>query len=271
MRWYCALTEYLLENDDVDGSKVIWPQLEEKIVSLYRALLLYQMKSVCFYYRHRGYEFLRDLANWNHWDDNIKTVRAAEDDLRNDIDQYIQIQGKDILGQLFQNATKTNELLESFHQTLQDFVIFQKSNVDEKNKQCLRDLFVVDPQDDMKKIEKNKDSLLSEVNEWIFQMEEYQAFTDWSSIGTTTLPSCRLLWIKGSAGTGKTMLLMGIVRDLLSHSATFAPRVSHFFCQGTIKTLNTATATLRCLIWMSHLDDPRTTTAFNISPEIKTR
>ncbi|EHK47241.1 hypothetical protein TRIATDRAFT_217787 [Trichoderma atroviride IMI 206040] len=255
MRWYCALTEHFLEKDHVDGLQSIWLHLEEKILFLYKVILLYQMKSVCSYYRHRGYEFLQDLANWNHWDDDIKTIRAAEDSLRNDLEQYINVQGKDMLGRLFRHATKMNDELGSFHQTLQDFLIFQKSNVDEKNKQCLRDLFVVDPQDDMKKIEKNKDALLSEANEWIFQTEEYQAFTDWSSVGSTS-PSCRLLWIKGDAGTGKTMLLMGIIRELLSHSATLAPKVSHFFCQGTVKSLNTATATLRCLLWLLLVQQP---------------
>lgn len=255
MRWYCALTEHFLEKDHVDGLKSIWLYLEAKILLLYRVILLYQMKSVCSYYRHRGYEFLQDLANWNHWDDDIKTIRAVEDNLRNDLDQYINFQGKDTLGRLFRHATKMNDMLESFHQTLQDFVIFQKSNVDEKNKQCLRDLFVVDPQDDMKKIEKNKDTLLSEANEWIFQTEEYQAFTDWSNAGSTS-PSCRLLWIKGLAGTGKSMLLMGIIRELLNHSAILAPKVSHFFCQGTVKSLNTATATLRCLLWLLLVQQP---------------
>lgn len=171
MRWYCALTEHFLEKDHVDGFQSIWLHLEERILFLYKVILLYQMKSVCSYYRHRGYEFLQDLANWNHWDDDIKTIGAAEDTLRNDLDQYINVQGKDMLGRLFRHATKMNDELGSFHQTLQDFLFFQKSNVDEKNRQCLRDLFVVDPQDDMKKIEKNKDTLLSEANEWIFQTE----------------------------------------------------------------------------------------------------
>ncbi|KAM0520629.1 hypothetical protein ACHAPE_003026 [Trichoderma viride] len=255
MTWYCALTEYLLDKDHIDELESIRPQLEKKILSLYKVLLLYQMRSVCSYYRHRGYEFLRGLANWDHWEDDLKTVKETEDALCSDLDRYIKVREKDMLGQVLQHATKTNELLGSFHQTLQDFVVFQKSNVDEKNKQCLRDLFVVDPQDDMKKIERNKDTLLSEANEWIFQMEEYQAFTDWSNTDTAP-PLCRLLWIKGNAGTGKTMLLMSIIRELLNQSATLTPKVSYFFCQGTVKSLNTATATLRCLIWLLLVQQP---------------
>jgi hypothetical protein len=55
------------------------------------------------------------------------------------------------------------------------------------------------------------------------------------------------MWIKGHAGTGKTMLLIG---KLSSQSAKLAPSVSHFFCQGTNAALNSATAILRSLIWL---------------------
>ncbi|KAL7932075.1 hypothetical protein V8C35DRAFT_329060 [Trichoderma chlorosporum] len=255
MEWYCAVSEYLLKTQQVEESRSIWPRLEKEIICLYKALLLYQMKSICSYYQHRGLNFLRDLVNRNDCDDAFEAVKAAEDVLRIDLDQYIKVQEKNMLEQLLQRAKEMTELLGDLRQTLQDLVILQKSNLDEKNKQCLRDLFVVDPQDDMKKIEKNKDTLLSQANSWIFQMEEYQAFIDWGN-SASVLPPCRLLWIKGHAGTGKTMLLMGIIRELLSHSATFAPKVSHFFCQGTVKALNTATATLRCLIWMLLVQQP---------------
>ncbi|PNP46434.1 hypothetical protein THARTR1_10756 [Trichoderma harzianum] len=255
MGWYCSLADCLMENYGVDESGSILPQLEKKIISLYKALLKYQMKSICFYYRHQGLQFLRELVNLDNLENNYKTLRDAEDVLRYDLDQYIKLKGKTTLEELLGRANGIVELLGDLRQTLQDNVIYQKSNLDERNKECLRDLFVVDPQDDMKKIEKNKDTLLSQANNWIFQTKEYQAFTDWNKTGSM-LPSCRLLWIKGHAGTGKTMLLMGIIRELLSHSAAFAPKVSHFFCQGTVKALNTGTATLRCLIWMLLIQQP---------------
>ncbi|KAL6830725.1 WD40-repeat-containing domain protein [Trichoderma sp. SZMC 28015] len=255
MEWYCSLTECLMDKNDVDESGLILSQLERRIISLYKALLQYQMKSICSYYRHQGFQFLRELVNLDSWENDYKTIRGAEDVLRHDLDQYIKVQGKTMLEKLLGRAKGMVELLGDLRQTLQDIIIHQNSNLDERNKQCLKDLFVVDPQDDMKKIEKNKDTLLSEANNWIFQMEEYQAFTNWNDAGSM-LPSCRLLWIKGHAGTGKTMLLMGIIRKLLSHSAIFAPKVSHFFCQGTVKALNTATATLRCLIWMLLIQQP---------------
>ncbi|KAK0760127.1 LOW QUALITY PROTEIN: hypothetical protein N5P37_007207 [Trichoderma harzianum] len=149
----------LMEKDDVDESGLILSQLEREILSLYKALLQYQMKSICSYYRHQGLQFLRELANLNSWENDYKAIRDAEGVLRHDLDQYIKVQGKTMLEELLGRAKGMVELLGDLRQTLQDIVIYQKSNLDERNKQCLRDLFVVDPQDDMKKIEKNKDTV----------------------------------------------------------------------------------------------------------------
>jgi tRNA A37 threonylcarbamoyladenosine biosynthesis protein TsaE len=67
----------------------------------------------------------------------------------------------------------------------------------------------------MESIEEKKDKLLEDAYKWIFYTQEYAAFTDWDDSG----PDCssnRLLWIKGPAGTGKTMLMIGIIRKLCS-------------------------------------------------------
>ncbi|KJZ68649.1 hypothetical protein HIM_11961 [Hirsutella minnesotensis 3608] len=107
----------------------------------------------------------------------------------------------------------------------------------------------------MKKIENKKDALLESTYEWIFDTEQYAGFTRWGDDGHDPDPS-RLLWIKGHAGTGKTMLLIGIIRELESKPDSLAPRLSYFFCQGTDSTLNNATAALRSLIWMLLVQQP---------------
>ena len=58
---------------------------------------------------------------------------------------------------------------------------------------------------------------------------------------------------------GKTMLLSGIIHKLSDQPAKLASTLSYFFCQSqgrTEKRLNTATATLRSLIWMLLLQQP---------------
>ncbi len=196
MNWYCALTERLLNEDSVEigheSYKAILQRLEEKVVALYEALLLYQMKSVCRYYRHQSYTFLRDLANLDKWDADLRTVTDAEDSFRRDWDQYKRLYIEDVLEQLGKDAEKMRELLGDIHLDIREFIDQHKAmQMDDRDKKCLRDLYVVDPQDDMEKIEKNKDMLLGKAYKWILDMDEYATFTNWSNrwLCLTTMPA----------------------------------------------------------------------------------
>ena len=120
---------------------------------------------------------------------------------------------------------------------------------------CRRDLRVVDPQHDMERIEKGKDELLDDAYQWILRTPEYAAFTNWDDSGSDRPPR-RLLWIKGHAGTGKTMLMIGLIRQLSHQPVAVSPALSFFFCQGTDTALNNATAVLRSLIWLLLLQQP---------------
>ncbi|KAL2137705.1 hypothetical protein VTI28DRAFT_8513 [Corynascus sepedonium] len=214
------------------------------------------MKSVCSYYRHQAFEFLRALANWDDWDGYLEAVIYAEKCLLDDWGQFDKIKARNLQHELSKRTKRIEELLETIGQDIQTFIALQKEmRRDDEDAECLRHLFVVDPQDDIKKIERNKDPLVDGAYKWIFDTREYAAFTNWCD-DESSLPSCRLLWIKGHAGTGKTMLLMGIIRELSSKSAKLAPCVSHFFCQGMNNALNSATATLRSLVWLLLVQQP---------------
>jgi hypothetical protein len=52
------------------------------------------------------------------------------------------------------------------------------------------------------------------------------------------------------------MLLTGIIRELSDQPAVFARTLSYFFCQSSDTSLNSATATLRSLIWMLVIQQP---------------
>ncbi|KAF3763158.1 hypothetical protein M406DRAFT_84049 [Cryphonectria parasitica EP155] len=108
-------------------------------------------------------------------------------------------------------------------------------------------LCVTDMAAEIKSLQQRKDSLLADSYKWILGNQQYQEFTEWQSGDTKTL-----LWIKGDAGKGKTMLLIGIVDELTTQLDTLFDKshLSYFFCQGTDNRLNTATAILRGLIWM---------------------
>ena len=261
MDWYCALTDHLLDESNIEigdeSFESILRQLEEKVIALYKALLQYQMKSVCsYYYRNRALVFLRGLANLDNWDGDLKSVTDAEETLQKDLDRYNSQYMKSTLGQLVKRAEGREKLLGDIRQDVRDFIALQKEiQRDGKDAKCLRDLFVVDPQYDMDNIEKKKDILLDDAFKWILDTKEYAAFTNWGN-DESVLPPCQLLWVKGHAGTGKTMLLIGIIRELSNRPAVLTPNVSHFFCQGTNQTLNSATAALRSLVWLLLVQQP---------------
>ncbi|KAN0085480.1 hypothetical protein V8E54_001947 [Elaphomyces granulatus] len=71
----------------------------------------------------------------------------------------------------------------------------------------------------------------------------------------------QLLWIKGDAGKGKTMLMIGTIDELQqqvarSRKSSATEVLSYFLCQGTDSRLNTATAILRGLIYLLVSEQP---------------
>ena len=115
-----------------------------------------------------------------------------------------------------------------------------EKEIDKLNKR-LRDLRPTDPRDDKKRIEETKGGLLKDSYRWILNNADFQRWRrDQQS---------RLLWIKGDAGKGKTMLLCGII-DELDKSMRGSTSVSYFFCQATDLRINSATAVLRGLMYM---------------------
>ncbi|KAJ6439182.1 NACHT and WD40 domain protein [Purpureocillium lavendulum] len=213
MDWYCALAEYILKEDSIETKDVnqgaILNQLEQKTVALYKTLLLYQIRSVLCYYRHQGLDFLRSLVNLDDWDGSLKSVKAAEETLRKDSDQYNTLHKKIALGKLIDTAEGMERSLGDMHQTLQDFVTMQKvARREDVDAACQKDLRVLDPHHDMERIEKSKGELVVDAYKWILQTKEYATFTLWNDSGPER--PCRLLWIKGPAGTGKTMLMIAL-------------------------------------------------------------
>ncbi|KAK4232915.1 hypothetical protein C8A03DRAFT_39421, partial [Achaetomium macrosporum] len=253
MDWYCALTEHLLKKNNIAAGndfQAVLRQLEERIIKLYKALLLYQMRSVCSYYRNQGLVFLRGMLSLDNWDGDLKLVTDAETAVEHDAAQYFQEQTKTSLGELVKHAEGMKTQLGNIHQTLQDFISLQKDiRKDDMEAACRRDLRVVDPQHDMERIERGKDELLDDAYQWILRTPEYIGFTNWDD-SESNYPPRRLLWIKGHAGTGKTMLMIGLIRQLSDQPVILAPALSFFFCQGTDAALNNATAVLRSLIWL---------------------
>jgi hypothetical protein len=111
---------------------------------------------------------------------------------------------------------------------------------DEENKKCLKDLCLTNPSYDKMRIEQTKGDLLEDSYKWILGHSD---FNRWRYDD-----QCRLLWIKGDPGKGKTMLLCGIINELKSTPADSL--LSFFFCQGTDTRINNSRAVLRGLIYL---------------------
>jgi NACHT domain/Heterokaryon incompatibility protein (HET) len=109
-----------------------------------------------------------------------------------------------------------------------------------RDQECLQHLYATDPSDDKDRIEQNKGGLLEDSYHWILNNSD---FLQWRNDLQT-----RLLWVKGDPGKGKTMLLCGIINQLMStlHTAN----VSFFFCQATDARIHNATAVLRGLLYL---------------------
>lgn len=92
----------------------------------------------------------------------------------------------------------------------------------------------------MVRIESTKDKLLEGCYEWILQDPNFRKWQDDDE--------CRLLWMSGDPGKGKTMLMISLVREL-SQLTNNSSALTFFFCQSTDSGLNTATSVLRGLLW----------------------
>jgi hypothetical protein len=115
-----------------------------------------------------------------------------------------------------------------------------KDEID-KLETCLRDIHNTDPRHDKHRIESTKGGLLADSYRWVLDNTTFQQWRQ--------EPNNRLLWIKGDPGKGKTMLLCGLINEL-QNSMPRNELLSYFFCQATDARINSATATLRGLLYM---------------------
>ncbi|KAN0071270.1 WD40-repeat-containing domain protein [Elaphomyces granulatus] len=256
MDWYWNLSALFFKEDTDNNSPAgLREQLGKRVVDLYKELLLYQVKSVCSYYRNRWLALLRDIIKLDDWDGGLQGVQRAEKAFELDSNVYINQETRSNLQELVKIA-KDKEvklrqelvLLRDINQALQDRVSQEK---EKESKICLQELYVIDPKAEMKAIEERKDPLFRDSYRWILNSDQYKNFTSW----TDNNPH-RLLWTKGDAGKGKTMLLIGIIQELSLQLESNSPHLSYFFIQGTDSKSNTATAVLRCLIWMMLVQNP---------------
>src|SRR6202046_624074 len=122
-----------------------------------------------------------------------------------------------------------------------------------KDNSCLADFLLTNPRSEKTRIERDKGGLLTDSFRWILNNSEFQRWREDNH--------SQLLWIKGDAGKGKTMLMIGIIDELQqqvarSGKSSVTEALSYFLCQGTDLRLNTATAILRGIIFLLASEQP---------------
>jgi hypothetical protein len=92
-------------------------------------------------------------------------------------------------------------------------------------------------------LKESKDKLVQEAITWVLQDSRYQQWLTGNEI-------C-LLWVRGGAGKGKTMMSIGLIEQLIILSKVSdhgSSVVTYFFCQNADYRLNTVEAILKGLI-----------------------
>ncbi|KAJ5455936.1 uncharacterized protein N7458_004200 [Penicillium daleae] len=114
------------------------------------------------------------------------------------------------------------------------------STAEEADRLCIRALRCPDSLVVKNRLKENKDKLLPQSIQWIHQDPQYRSWQNGDEV-------C-LLWVKGGAGKGKTMISIGIIEKLLrlQHESTM---VTYFFCQNANYELNTLEAIMKGLIF----------------------
>ncbi|KAL7911955.1 hypothetical protein GGI35DRAFT_492027 [Trichoderma velutinum] len=196
-------------------------------------IILFQIKSVCSFYRNRGLQLFRDVIMIDDWKQRLNEIRTLEAEFQNDYTIHMSQEGKSISYQI--------------KNCLEKLVALQVNNLEQQDRDCLRDLRITNPRDGRKRLLDTKGGLLPGSYSWAVESAMFQKWY--------TEKQTNLLWIKGSPGKGKTMMVCGFIEEL-EHMEPHQNLLSYFFCQGTDPSFNNATAVLRGMIYLLAVQKP---------------
>ncbi|CAI7677693.1 unnamed protein product [Penicillium discolor] len=116
---------------------------------------------------------------------------------------------------------------------------FRAHNNEDIDRICLQKLRCPDSLAVKTHLKETKDRLRRESFEWVLQDPQYRSWRNGNDV-------C-LLWIKGGAGKGKTMMSIGLI-EALSQEQDKTAVVTYFFCQNANNELNTLESVIKGLI-----------------------
>lgn len=258
------MTSDLLDhNNKPNSGQDAASKLEKKLCNLYQAILRYQLLSVCYYYSHPFRQWYGNVD----WKDSKKTVEDAERIFLTDWDYYKKVEASNLWRDMREKAESTNASLQDISHTLKEYFSQQNARaVDLENHKYLQALWLVDPETEMDYLAEKRGGLYNEMCEWVLSHPKYTTFTAWDDNtpdahfttcdDNTSDRHSRLLWMQGPGGTGKTMVMISIVRNLLEQRKVLWPNLAYFFCRSAKNNQNTAAAIVRSLLWMLLIQQP---------------
>ncbi|ETS04567.1 hypothetical protein M419DRAFT_72725, partial [Trichoderma reesei RUT C-30] len=95
MEWYWSLSNELFDRAGT-ANPSITPTMRDALLSrlreLYKKIILFQVKSICSYYRNRGLQLLREFAMLDDWEESMKEIRVLEQEVQNDCNAYMGLE-----------------------------------------------------------------------------------------------------------------------------------------------------------------------------------
>ncbi|CAI7631092.1 unnamed protein product [Penicillium glandicola] len=239
IEWYSHFTDNLLNQTSIEDQESLGPMreiIETRLVDLYQSLLFFQIQSVCVYHEKYRFIFLltHGILDLENWSGDLQGILNAEQRLLTDCSLYRLV------------VLKPPE-----REIHIDSKIQEASEILSARLEAIRH---VNPAVIARNIQDRKEVPIDELYTWIFDTDSFKQFCRWDD-------GPRRLWISGQAGTGKTMFLLGAIkqiqaRRLLSTVDEKSLTVIYFFCQLADDQLNNGTAILRSLVWMLLYQQP---------------
>ena len=118
----------------------------------------------------------------------------------------------------------------------------------DKEKECLKNLFLTDPADDKNALKRRKGERAPGTCEWILETEELKK---WLRSARDTECNENILWLYGNPGTGKSTMAIAMAEKLPNQSPFVHgdKTLAYFFCDSSSEDRRTVTAILRGLLY----------------------
>lgn len=233
MKWYHGLSRLVLDQNIDDQPRASFNHLEEKIIELYEAILLFIIQQSVA------------IVGQRHWREPFGCHSSTRQLIaEREVALISELKGSEIHYRLHQLLCK----VKSAKGTLRI-----DAKISEADKERLAALEIKLQPIETPLFEAKSDTryVLPLLYEWATSLEDYRSFfsrepDDLSNKG------CRVLQVTGPSGFGKTMLMRATVQDLLEEKDTMPTKqfhVAYFLCDSRDQSHGSATQVIKSLVW----------------------